>query len=62
MEEETYFLDCDDEGHWYVIPTSKEADWSEWVNRPDLDSGDFPHAVYLNGPPSLVRFRSFVVS
>lgn len=32
MKKDWYFLDCDDDGHDYLIPSSRRKDWNEWLN------------------------------
>ena len=53
-----YVMAQDDDGHWYVIPEDKQAQFSAWV----LTNGDEPQpdwALRVGGAPSLVRFRNY---
>ena len=35
-----YFLDCDDDGHWYIVEESHRKDWHKWLS--DYDDYDVP--------------------
>lgn len=52
-----YYLDSDDDGHWYVVPLSRRAEFSAWLDSPD--AAPPPGVVEVGGSPSLVRFPSF---
>ena len=50
-----YFLDTDDDSHWYMIPADKREEWLIWHDLPEVDEEpDF--AVRLNGHPNFVEF------
>lgn len=52
-----YFLDQDDDGHWYVVPTDKRVQWEQWFGSDDYDTGLVPEfAIELGHDPSLVSF------
>lgn len=52
-----FFLDSDADGHWYVVPENKRAEWQAWVNCDDEDSWQVPdYAKAVGGAPSLVTF------
>lgn len=57
-----FFLDSDNDCHWYVVPDEKREAWDEWV---DLDEDD-PRgwtapswAERINGPVSQIRFSDW---
>ena len=61
----TYFLDCDEDGHWYLIPTDFRHGWNEWVNLPyDEDNpAKLPASVVcLDGGPHRVSFSHPIIS
>jgi len=56
-----YFLDTDQNSHWYIIPTQHRAEWNDWV---DLDQ-DIPEnwnvpewARAIGGHPNQVEFEN----
>jgi hypothetical protein len=54
-----YFLDTDDDGHWYLVPVAKRDDWSRWRNIPSEDerSWEAPgYAKRLGGVPNRMTF------
>lgn len=68
MKSEKWMLVQDDDGHWYVIPRDREADWDAWMAAPEPDL-DLPEdqidytawnapdwAEAVGGAPSLVTF------
>ena len=59
-----YFLDSDDDGHWYLVPCDRRAEWFEWHEIPSDDepSWDVPEFAYrLNGSPNEVAFENPIV-
>lgn len=57
--EERYFLDTDEDGHWYVVPVSRKADWEAWQDLPEDDEQTWEppdFARQVGGAPSLVTF------
>lgn len=57
-----FYLVSDDDGHWYVIPSSKEGAWREWRDIPSDDERAWEppeFAEYINGPPSNVKFTGY---
>ena len=51
-------LDCDDDGHWYVVPLSKVMEFTEYVEsegRNDLPDG----VVELGIHPRFVSFENW---
>jgi hypothetical protein len=64
MTTERYFLDSDNDGHWYVIPESKQQEWDDWLDLPDDDPKAWtpPEGVSeVGGSPSLVKFTGFEI-
>lgn len=58
---EKFFLDQDDDGHWYVVPVNKMPEWDDWLNLDpdDPKSWSMPTFVnYVGGSPSLVTFTN----
>ena len=39
-DEERYFLDSDDDGHWYLIPCDRVNEWDNWNEAMALDQTD----------------------
>lgn len=59
MHPDRYFLDRDDDGHWYVIPVHHMDDWNAWRNlgSDDKRSWDVPsYAREVGGSHTLVSF------
>lgn len=53
-----YSLVCDDEGHWFVIPTNLMDDWFIWLDtQPDHSVPEY--AEMLSGPPSCISFTKW---
>lgn len=55
-----YFLDQDNDGHWFLVDADKRAEWEEWVKLgPDDETGWRPpeHATELAGGPSNLVFE-----
>jgi hypothetical protein len=51
-----YFLDCDDDSHWYLVDASRRAEWEKWLNTPFyFPQPDF--AEQIDGP-SRVEFEN----
>jgi len=59
---ESYFLDKDDDGHWYVVPLCKSEEWDKWQ---DIDSDDeakwkVPEfAIPIGGHPNRIAFKDW---
>jgi hypothetical protein len=62
MPENTrYFLDRDNDGHWYLVPADKRDEWDAWtdLDPDDEASWDVPEwAMSLGYAPSLVTFEN----
>lgn len=56
-----YFLDSDDDGHWYIIQAHHRPEWVLWRNL-DPDNPEAwktpPFADRLNGHPDQIEFGS----
>lgn len=64
MDTERYFLDQDQDCHWYVIPVSHRVDWLNWNSQDPNDERywtppDF--AKPLGGSHTLVTFENPVI-
>lgn len=60
MSESTrFFLDQDNDSHWYIIPVEHAAEWSAWCEIPEDDERAWtppPFALEVGGSPSRVTF------
>lgn len=57
-----FFLDNDNDGHWYIIPVDKISEWEEWSNlsEDNEDSWDTPDfAIPIGGSPTLITFEKW---
>jgi len=62
---ERYYLDRDNDSHWYVVPVSRKDDWEAWLGLgEDEEAGwDEPDFVArVGGSPSLVTFTDARIS
>jgi hypothetical protein len=51
---ERFFIDCDDDGHWYVVPVAMRPAWEVWL---DEDPNDVPEwAREVGGAVNYVTF------
>lgn len=58
-DDERYFLDRDDSGHWYLVFESHRGAWNDWrsLDGDDEESWTCPKFAYrLAGGPSSVTF------
>jgi hypothetical protein len=56
-----YFLNTDNDSHWYLIPTEKREEWENWCELPEGDenSWNVPEwAEALGGAPNQVEFEN----
>lgn len=56
---ERYFLDQDNDCHWYVVPAASRAEWEAWRAIPSDDERAWEppaFAMPLGGSPTLVTF------
>ena len=56
-----YFLDQDNDGHWYVIPCENENEWEEWCNILEGDERGWQPPIFarsVGGSPRLVTFNN----
>lgn len=49
----------DGDGHWYVIPADKMAEWEVWAASDDEDEPAYSNR--LSGSPSLLTFTNPVI-
>lgn len=53
-----YRLDSDDDGHWYIVPDDKHAEFDAYIFDPDMN--EFPEGIIpVNGHPSLITFENW---
>jgi len=56
MSTDRFFLDSDDDGHWYLVPLDIKEEWIEWNN---LGTDEPPEGVQeLGSHPNVVSFLS----
>ncbi len=56
-----YFLNTDNDTHWYIIPADKREEWENWCDLPEDDenSWNVPEwAEALGGGPNQVEFEN----
>jgi hypothetical protein len=54
-----YFLDRDNDAHWYLVEADKRAEWNAWLALSDEDENSWrvpSFAKPLGGNPSSVTF------
>lgn len=65
-----YFLDNDDDGHWYIVPKDKAAEWCKyleevyayWENPSDfVREPEEPEGVVRIDGPHVVTFPDYVI-
>lgn len=69
-----YILTTDGDGHWYVVPVEKEAEFSLicdaigefWDSNPPRPMNEHPpeipaYAVQVGGAPSRVEFTGYTI-
>lgn len=58
-----YFLDNDNDGHWYIIPVRMRDEWITWLESVDDDDTlEMPEGiVQLGGHPNLVEFHDYTI-
>lgn len=55
-----YQLTNDDSGHWYIIPSSCEIHWDQWLGSSEWEDGDVPeYAEPVDGSPTRVVFPDY---
>ncbi|HSV90879.1 MAG TPA: hypothetical protein VLH80_07250 [Nitrospiraceae bacterium] len=55
-----YVFESDNDGHFYVIPKARMADWSQWLESDDAQNGIPPDwADVVGGNPSLISFPEY---
>ncbi|MCK5610163.1 hypothetical protein KAR91_50280 [Candidatus Pacearchaeota archaeon] len=57
-----FFIDCDDDGHWYIVPEQHREQWDEWhnLNSDDENSWEVPSfAIQIGGPIDQVIFKEY---
>ena len=63
-ESERYYLDADNDSHWYIVPVRLRAAWDAWLNldREDENSWEPPAgAIAIGGSPTCVTFTDPVI-
>lgn len=59
IEPERYFMDRDQDGHWFLVPEKFRIEWMEWLNIPEEDERSwvpYLHAIPINGDPTAATF------
>lgn len=59
-----YFLGCDDDGHWYLVPYARLKEWDDWCEIPGEDEHSWVvpgFAKQLDGGPSGVVFENPII-
>jgi hypothetical protein len=59
---ERFFIDSDDDGHWYVVPLAQRAAWEKWCALPSTDeeAWEVPgFAERLDGGPNGITFAAW---
>lgn len=55
-----YIFESDEDGHFYVIPKARLADWAAWLRSEDASDGIEPGwADIVGGNPSLISFSEY---
>lgn len=58
-----YFLDTDDDGHWYLIEAKHKQEWWDWLERVYHDEGadvEVPaYAQELGHHPNSIEFTDW---
>lgn len=58
MKPKRYFLDCDNDGHWYLIEANRRVKWEAFIEEAAPDGWELPpYATRLAGAPSNVTFE-----
>lgn len=63
-EKRRFFLDQDNDGHWFVVPVSKYVRWEEWLSLDSEDerAWDVPEYITpIDGGPQGVCFPSYEI-
>lgn len=56
-----FFLDQDNDSHWFVVPCENEKQWEGWLSIPAGDERGWPappFAKAVGGSPRLVTFNN----
>lgn len=59
IEPDRYFMDTDQNGHWFIIPEKFRNEWREWSEIPEEDERSwvpYLHAIPINGDPTTATF------
>jgi len=58
-----FFLDSDDDGHWYIVQLAHKADWSAWcaLSRDDENSWIVPDYAQAIDSPNSIIFPTFEI-
>jgi hypothetical protein len=55
-----FFLDSDDDGHWFLIQANKRKEWEKWredvYTVDDFDITPPDYAEEIGGHPNMVEF------
>ena len=53
-----YFLDSDDDGHWYLIEANHRLEWAAWLDELSDDVMPPDYAKALGGAPNIITFNN----
>lgn len=56
-----YYIDCDNSGHYYLVPVNKKEEFKVWSNLDDEDEASWEAPAWvidINGCPSQVTFTN----
>lgn len=59
MSDERFYLTTDNDGHWFIVPVSKQDEWTAWceLDQDDPSAWKYPEfAEGIGGSPTLVTF------
>lgn len=61
MRKQRYFLDVDNDCHWYLVKAEKAEEWEDWINlnSDDPKSWSVPDfALMIYGNPNRITFEN----
>lgn len=56
-----YFLDSDEDGHWYLVEASSRKKWEEWLRLDPEDELSWTHPSFakaVGGSPNRIEFEN----
>lgn len=61
---ERFFMDCDESGHYFVVPASRRAEWEQWTLIPVEDDRAWVPPDYARSvgcSPTMLSFTDPVI-